>query len=469
MNLVYKKTGYVLILLMVLAQSVLAAPAQTGNVTNIRFSQRPEAVRIVFDLDIIPEYKVTTASNGTRIIIDLPQTLSQMAIQKLAVKDPLIKNIVFSTVDKNTFRATIDLNRNAVYKVEKLGNPNRLYIDIIKIFDQKIVDEIAPGLKHITIMRGTEKGMITANILDVDLQEGYRLVPALASGKILGREYLSAIARREQAIGAVNASYFASSGEILGLTKIDSSVVSATYLTRSGFGILADGSPMIGQVSYNGSVRLADGTTLPVSGVNNERGENALVLYNSYYNGSTRSNAYGKEYVVKDDEVTAIYDADAPLGQGTVVVSVHGTQMKALEHVKIGDRMEIVEELGDPWNKATQILGVGPMLVKDNSVYLTTKEERFGSDVAGGRAPRTAVGITEDRHILLAVVDGRQRHSIGFTLLELALFMQELGAVDAVNFDGGGSSEMIIRNEIINRPSDGTERNIGSALVILPK
>nr|WP_285719375.1 phosphodiester glycosidase family protein [Pelosinus sp. IPA-1] len=79
------------------------------------------------------------------------------------------------------------------------------------------------------------------------------------------------------------------------------------------------------------------------------------------------------------------------------------------------------------------------------------------------------MGQTKDGHILLVVVDGRQEHSIGMTLLELALLMQEFGAVDAMNLDGGGSSEMVIKGKIINKPSDGRERYVGDALIIAPK
>jgi exopolysaccharide biosynthesis protein len=68
---------------------------------------------------------------------------------------------------------------------------------------------------------------------------------------------------------------------------------------------------------------------------------------------------------------------------------------------------------------------------------------------------------------LLVVVDGRQpSHSIGMTLLELAKLMQDLGAKAALNLDGGGSSEMVIGEEFVNRPSDGRERLVGDALVI---
>lgn len=468
MNLMGKKIGFIAVLLLFFAQAALAA-ALPNQVTNVRFSQRAEAVRIVFDLENIPVYKITTANNGTRIIIDMPTTLNKTALKNLTINDSVIKSVLFSVVDKDTFRTTIDLNQNVVYKVNQLDKPNRFYIDIIKNYDQKLIADIAPGFQHITIIRSNEKGALTAHILDIDPKAGYQFRPALAGGIIAGREALSAISARNQAVAAINASYFATSGELLGITKIDSTVVSTTYLTRSAFGIAADGKPMIGQVGYNGTVSLADGTMVPVSGVNCERGEDGLVLYNAYYNMSTKSNQYGREYVVKNNQVIAINQADSPLNADSIVVSAHGASMEKLASVEVGDPMNIVEDLGPKWNEAIQILGVGPMLVKNNSVYLTTKNEEFGNDVAGGRAPRTAVGITKDQHVLLVVVDGRQEHSIGYTLLELALFMQEMGAVDAVNFDGGGSSEMMLKNEMINRPSDGNERKIGSALVVLGK
>jgi exopolysaccharide biosynthesis protein len=106
------------------------------------------------------------------------------------------------------------------------------------------------------------------------------------------------------------------------------------------------------------------------------------------------------------------------------------------------------------------------MLVKNGGVYLTTKIEQFPPDIASGRAPRTALGLTKDGHVLLVVVDGRQKHSVGFSLLELALFMQEAGAVDALNLDGGGSSEMVVNGKVVNKPSDGRERRVGDAFVV---
>jgi len=74
------------------------------------------------------------------------------------------------------------------------------------------------------------------------------------------------------------------------------------------------------------------------------------------------------------------------------------------------------------------------------------------------RAPRTAVGLSRDRHTLyVVVVDGRQRASRGMDLYELAQIMSELGAYDAMNLDGGASSQMFVRHlgGIVNVPARG--------------
>lgn len=468
MNFFSKRIVAFVIMLLLSSQIAFAASLQS-NITGIRFSQKAEAVRIVFDIDAVPTYNVSTTNNGVSIIIDMPNTVNNTSLENLAINDDLVQSVTFAVINKDTLRTTITLSRNAGYKVNKLANPNRFYIDIIKNSDQKLVDEVAPGIKHITLVRRNEKGMLTANFLDIDGTANFQLRPVLANDVIAGRESLSSMALHNNALAAINASYFALSGEILGLTKIDNTIVSTTYLARGAFGIQTNGKPMIGQVDYSGVVTLANGMSIPISGVNCERGEDNLVLYNSYFDSSTKTNEYGIEYVVKNGTVIAINQNDSTLDAGTIVVSAHGTSKDKLANVKIGDKLKINENLGQNWNQVPQIMGVGPLLLKNNSVYLTTKEEEFGPDVANGRAPRTAVGITKDSHVILAVVDGRQTNSIGCTLSEMAVLMQEMGAVDAVNFDGGGSSEMVIKNEVANRPSDGSERKVGAALVVLSK
>jgi hypothetical protein len=127
-------------------------------------------------------------------------------------------------------------------------------------------------------------------------------------------------------------------------------------------------------------------------------------------------------------------------------------------------------EGGAPWD-VFDALGGGPMLVREGEVRLTYNEEVFfGSGINGSTfQPRTAVGFTESGELLLLVVDGRQAASRGVTLHELAGILIDLGAVEAINLDGGGSSTMVAGGSLINRPEGGTfQRSVASALVLAP-
>ena len=73
--------------------------------------------------------------------------------------------------------------------------------------------------------------------------------------------------------------------------------------------------------------------------------------------------------------------------------------------------------------------------------------------------PRTAIGYLGNNHYVFVVSDGRTSESAGLSLYELATFMKELGVVDAYNLDGGGSSTMVFKGEIINNPTTNGHSN----------
>ncbi len=95
----------------------------------------------------------------------------------------------------------------------------------------------------------------------------------------------------------------------------------------------------------------------------------------------------------------------------------------------------------------------------------------YGSGFADARHPRTAVGVRADGRILLVTVDGRQpEKSVGMTIAELTALLIELGAVEAINMDGGGSTTMVIDGKVVNSPSDLTgERPVGDALLVFAR
>jgi hypothetical protein len=121
-----------------------------------------------------------------------------------------------------------------------------------------------------------------------------------------------------------------------------------------------------------------------------------------------------------------------------------------------------------------QAVGGRPVLVRDSAI--AAEVDTFGSAGFRGPNPRTAAGISRDgRGLILAVIDGRTAHDAGMTLRQTAELMLALGARDAINLDGGGSTTMVIadpdsagRLRIVNHPSDrGGERAVGDGLAVV--
>jgi hypothetical protein len=132
------------------------------------------------------------------------------------------------------------------------------------------------------------------------------------------------------------------------------------------------------------------------------------------------------------------------------------------------------------WN-AYSAIGGAPVLLKDGKLVFDfstttsgkyrTNYELLQTDIfsTSARPPRTVIGSTADNKIILFVCDGRQAHSDGATLVELAQILKGLGCVNALNLDGGGSSAIIAGNSLLNKPSDGSERAVPSVVGFVKK
>ena len=145
--------------------------------------------------------------------------------------------------------------------------------------------------------------------------------------------------------------------------------------------------------------------------------------------------------------------------RGTILVG-RGAGAKQLRKLKKGSRIKVKAALkGRPRMAITG----NRTLVDDGVITVVDNREMH---------PRTAVGIDRDTgEVLLLVVDGRQSDSRGYTMVELANLMIDLGADEALNLDGGGSSTLVARNsagrnQVFNNPSGGAQRWVTNALAV---
>ena len=112
-------------------------------------------------------------------------------------------------------------------------------------------------------------------------------------------------------------------------------------------------------------------------------------------------------------------------------------------------------------------LHAGPVLMHEGQVRVTSDEEVFFGSKIPDIHPRTAAGYRKNGELVLLVVDGRQVDSRGVDLEELAILMRDLGCVEAINLDGGGSSAMVVDGKLLNRPSGTTsQREVMSAIAV---
>jgi len=322
-------------------------------------------------------------------------------------------------------------------------------------------------------------GPFRATALIVDPASGARLRPAAGDGVRLQRQRPSEMARRAGALAAVNGGFFSPTGDPLGCLIIDGEILSEPDPRRTCAGIAADGSLLFDRVQGELAAAVVDGSR-PISGVNRERRADELILYRPAFGESTRTNAFGVEAVVAGGVVTAMADlrGNTPIPPDGFVLSGHGrARLWILQSLRVGTAVTVETALvasgGDPrWDQIRDAIGGGPRLLAGGQFAAAqfTGFEGFAVTLTDRRHPRTAVGVLGDGRIVLFVADGRRpSHSLGMTLLELAAELRGLGAVEAMNLDGGGSSVLVAGGRVVTVPSEETgERAVPDALLVLP-
>lgn len=337
------------------------------------------------------------------------------------------------------------------------------------------VRHLDTGVSHMYMRRFTPAGPMVVHVLRADPH--HVTIKSLVAQRREGgfaRAPVSQIARTSGALAAINGSFFNFvNNEPAGLLVQDGQIISSSHHNRSVFGIRFDGTPFIDDAEVRAAVLLEDGRELTVAGVNRRAKPNQITLYTPHFGRSTRTQPYPYRYEAAIDSrgnVVAANNGNMPIPRGGYVVSANGRSFyRAMQDLQPGARALVYTQLSGIWEGVRYAVGGGPTIVHGSRVHVTAREEGFGHHIASGRAPRTAIGYTPAGVTLMVTVDGRvPRHSVGCTLRELARLMIELGAVEAINLDGGGSTEMVIAGKPVNRISGGAERLVSNAIGIFP-
>lgn len=328
-----------------------------------------------------------------------------------------------------------------------------------KIFNQNIsakysgsrITDVEKGVKYVRMIRYYNNRPVRINIVEVstNVNSDLSIEPAIASSTLAARSKISNIAKRENAIAAINGGYFKpQTGVPLGTLMINKKMYTGPIYDRVALGIFDDGYGMA-RVQLKSTVDTNIGG-LKIDNINQPRmlSTHTIVYTPDWGEYSPPCPKYGKQITVSNGKLVASSYGSALIPKdGFVIVGPE----KALDTIIKAKRFKLNIKMNPDWKNVNHIISGGPYLIKNGDIYVDMSAQKLGA--IGGRNPRTAIGYTRDNHLVMLTADGREGSSIGLTLMELASLMKEFGCVNAMNLDGGGSTVMYINGQVVNKPA----------------
>lgn len=352
------------------------------------------------------------------------------------------------------------------------------------LYEEKKEEYISTGVKHEQLLRFTDKGWVNVNVMRINLKDNFTSLDMLFNKNGLGtKARLSELANQNpQVIGAINGDFFNTKGAAtLGPVVKDGELISTPYYIPTQMAVFnqsKDGTPFINYWTQENVVVMNKRSIsfLKIGSINKESdyGDTAI-LFTPTFGGKTPALSpnltSAVEMVIEDNIVKEINYAKegTTIPQNGSVIFATGTFAALIESsFAVGDEIEISASTNPDYQSLALAMGGGAVVLKDGVVPTT-----FSHNITGNH-PRTAIGISRDnKEVILVTVDGRTASYTGVTQKELGEIMAYLGAQQAINLDGGGSTEMILRplgdenKKIVNTLSDGSERRLMNGIGVV--
>ena len=370
---------------------------------------------------------------------------------------------------------------------------------------------IHPGVEYVLVEHKIGTDPVKINLLRLDLKK-VRLDVHHAFEKAIGVEPTSEIGKRNNAIAAINAGFFRKdetpfSGDAAGALIIDGRVLSESVNSRATL-MIENGKKgtitMFGNfdtksfLSFGNDRRAA----LTISGFNRERKPGEAVLYDAALAKTLEDKSRTIEILLghcsdpklgsrsefsqiscREVEINRTMSRPSMSATTDYILSMDDEYVRANSQTELLAKLEslpkqkrkvsILTRLRDGgsiflFDDGTDMTNGVSQLIKNGVISITWEQEKASKSFAETRHPRTAVAKLKDGKFLMITVDGRQPGvSVGMNLQELAEYLLSIGATDAMNLDGGGSTTMFLDGKVVNTPSDKEgERKVSDAIVV---
>ncbi len=380
-----------------------------------------------------------------------PPIMANNLVANNAITTPVLKNMseqIKNETNSQTKKEDFDLRISTKYK-------------------GLVVNNIDDGIKHIKMTKYFNGKPVRLNIVEVNqaVAQGYEVKPATAASTLSNKKTVRGIAQSTNSIVAINGGFFKpQTGVPLGTLMIDKKIYTGPIYDRVAMGIFENGYD-VGRVQLDASIT-GNGVNIKIDNINQPRMLSSYILaytrdWGSYAPASPQ---YGVQLQIVGNKITAASANPLSIPENGYVIVGPKSKLSQLFGAK---KVSVKISTNPKWDNVEHIISGGPYLVKNGEVFVDMTAQKLQS--IGGRNPRTAIGYTKDNDLILITADGREGSSIGLTLVELAALMKSLGCINAINLDGGGSTVMYIKGQIVNRPAQNGGIALSNALVISKK
>lgn len=435
-----------------------AAQDRDAQILDVRWRTESDAVAVTLRLSAPVRYR--TSLSGSAVTVDV-WTVTGDAERAIPVDRGVLAALTFRRMTPDVVRLEFGLREPARFKVFSRENLMTVTVFPARLGTVPVPEGVA--YQSLAVPTGAGRGAkARAHVVTIDPRaETLVIQPALGGAVVKATETTSAAAARLNAIAAINGNFYTEAQLPVGLIVIDGRVLSTPLPRRAVFAIDDAGRPWIGAVDFAGRVIADTGAEVPISAINRPPRWGGVALYTPEFGPVTPWHALVA--LVRDGRIDALTSGRQTIPTDGYALATAESQQHLLSGLVRGQTVKL--DMGLAPQGIVQAVQGGPQLVRNGKIHIPYAWEGFGPGFYAMRTARSAIGITHAGKVLFVTVDGRSRESSGMNLPELAALLKNLGARDAMNLDGGGSTTLVVGGRVVSALPRGGERTVSSVVV----
>jgi hypothetical protein len=471
----------------------------TARIRNITRTQQPWGEQTTVELDRPTTWQLS--QNGKQGVISLnasaderliaqfqPQTTDPDDINSTPVNEDDLgddgndeadspQNISV-TGDANGSKIALDYPAGNGIRVFSLNNPPRLLIenrgDSLVSRDIQWHKNVRWRQRYVSV----NNSQFPVVYLEIDLAGGgIALKPIVTNNDTLtGTAPLLTTARQQQASIAINGGYFNRNNQLpLGAIKKDDRWLSSPILNRGAIAWDDRGRVKIDRLTLQEVIVTDTGSRVPLVSLNSGYVQAGIARYDKVWGRAYTTLTDNETLLVVENNLIVetipagkVGEKSITIPDGGYILVVRGSGANT-SSLDFGATLKLESRtIPADFQQYSQIIGAGPLLLTNGKVVVDAVFEKFNKAFGQQTASRSAIGVTSSGKLIIAATHNRAGGK-GATLNELALIMRSLGAVSALNLDGGSSTSLYLGGQLIDRsPVTAARVHNGLGLFIAP-